>query len=185
MSTLALVPPSESTFRSLSLVQSSRQVVRLAKLLALGMLVSIAAMLLLPWQQTTAGSGRLVAYQPTERVQTVESPIYGRIVRWGEGIVEGAHVKAGQEILEIRDNDPGRADRLAAQVAAIQEKLTLGQSKAATYERQVADLMEARTQIIEASRQLVEEARRKLDAERHDVESAEAGVAQTRANFER
>jgi multidrug efflux pump subunit AcrA (membrane-fusion protein) len=170
---------------AMQLVQSPRLFRRVAHLL-LGLLVGgFAGLVFLPWQQTTKGTGRVVAYYPTERPQTVESPIYGRVVRWGEGIVEGARVVKGQFILEIRDNDPGRGQRLADQVHATREKLNLAQLKAETYGRQVADLAEAREMIIQASRELVAEASRKLEAERQSLLAAEAGERQTRSNNER
>lgn len=180
-----LSPAHERHFTSLRLVKSSQRVVRVARVLFCWLIVSIVAMALLPWQQTTRGSGRLVAYHPTERPQTIESPIYGRIIRWGDNIIEGARVEKDQMILEMRDNDPGRAGRLALQVLAVQEKLSLAQTKADTYARQVIDLTEAREQVIEAGRQMLEEARRKVEAEQHAVEGAEAAVSQTRINYER
>jgi len=176
---------SETNFTALQEAQSPHAPRRLAKLLLGLLLLTIAAMALVPWQQNLPGNGRVVAYHPTERPQTIESPIYGRIVRWGKDIVEGVKVSKGQMILEIRDNDPDRADRLATQVAAVKEKLNLSMAKAATYGRQVVDLAEAREQILEANRQLIEEAKRKLDAERHSVEAAESAVSQTRSNYER
>src|SRR5688500_13243845 len=100
------------------------------------LLVGVVAMLLVPWQQNARGSGRIVAYSPTERPQTVESPIYGRVVRWGEGINEGKAVKKGDFILEIRDIDETKAQRLADQVQATREKLNLAKLKAETYGRQ-------------------------------------------------
>lgn len=184
LATLDAAHPRPS-FRSLQLVRSPRRIVHLARGLLVGLCVMTAAMSLLPWRQTSSGSGRVVAYHPTERPQTIESPIDGRIVRWGENIVEGAKVAQGQMILEIRDNDPGRADRLELQVLAIQEKLDISQTKADSYARQVVDLTEARLQIMEAGRQWIEEAGRKIAAEKHAAEAAEAGLSQTRANFER
>jgi len=175
----------EPRFRAMQQVQSPRFVRRLAHLMFGALGLSMAAMLWLPWQQNSKGSGRIVAYHPTERPQTVEAPIYGRVVRWGEGILEGAHVREGQMILEMRDIDPGRAERLTTQVLALQEKLLLAQTKADTYGRQVVDLTEARQQVIESNRQLIEEARRKVEAEKHGVDAADAAVSQTLANFER
>jgi len=175
----------EREFTSLRLVQSPRRIARLARVLLIGLVVTTCAMAFLPWRQTSAGTGRIVAYHPTERPQTIESPIDGRIVRWGGAFVEGTRVKKDQVILEIRDNDPGLASRLSVQVLAYQEKLAQSQNKSDTYGRQVVDLTEAREQVMEGGRQWIEEARRKLEAEKHAAEGAEAAVSQTRANLER
>lgn len=178
-------PVRQPRLDAMHLVESPRVVRRIGRWVIL-LLIGVAfALLALPWQQTSKGTGRVVAFNPLERPQTVESPIYGRIVRWEAGIVEGVRVRKDQPILEIRDIDPSRGERLAAQVFAVKEKLMFAETKVATYGRQVVDLGEARSMLIESGRQLVEEARRKVEAERHAVEAAEAAVAQTRSNFER
>lgn len=177
--------PDRLHMSSLEYVQTPRFVRRLARWLIVLLALVTAAMLFLPWQQTTRGSGRVVAYHPTERPQTVECPINGRIVRWGEGIVEGARVSKGQLIVEIQDNDPSRADRLDIQVLATSEKLSLSEMKAETYGRQAEEFREMKAMVVEAGRQLVAEAQRKLEAEQHGVEAAEAAVTQTKSNFER
>lgn len=175
----------ERHFSTLRMVESPRHLGRLAWFLLFVIVATTCGLAFLPWQQSTNGSGRIVAYNPTERPQTIESPIYGRVVGWGEGIVEGARVKKGQKILEIRDIDARLGDRLSIQVLAVQEKLERAQSKAEAYGRQIVDLTVARDQAIESARQLVEEAERKVDAEKHGVEAAEAAVSQTRSNYER
>ncbi|MFM9068673.1 MAG: HlyD family secretion protein, partial [Planctomycetota bacterium] len=179
--------PLTSTFHlsALRQVESPRRIRRLGLFVLLLLMLTIFGMIFVPWQQNSRGNGRVIAYHPTERPQTIESPIYGRVVRWGEGIVEGAKVKKGQTILELRDIDPSRAERLDTQVLAVREKLLLATTKAETYGRQIVDLGEARQMVIEAGEHLVEEASRILEAERHGVDAAEAAVAQTRANFER
>lgn len=155
----------------------------MAVLVALG--ATACSFLLVPWRQFSTGHGRVIAYAPTERTQTIEAPVYGRVVRLGPGIVEGAPVTAGQFILEIRDVDAQRAERLALQEQASADKLRFAESKVETYGRQELDLDEARRQIIEAGRALIEEARGKVEAELQGVEAAAAGVAQTKSNLER
>lgn len=95
----------------------------LAVILMSGLVVAVGAMLFLPWQQTSRGAGRVIAYHPNERPQVVEAPVYGRVARWGENIFEGAVVTKGQLVLEIDDNDAERALRLDQQVVATQQKL--------------------------------------------------------------
>jgi hypothetical protein len=149
------------------------------------LLLSVVGMVFLPWQQTARGSGRVVAYSPTDRPQIVESPIYGRVVRWGEGIVEGMKVAQGQLILEIADNDPERGLRLESQVAATRAKLKSATDKAETYRQQVDELKAAREMVIEASEQLVEMARAKLAAEKQGLQAAEANELQLRLDRNR
>lgn len=182
---LALIYNNSPPLSAMQMVRSPRLARGAAHMLLVLLFAAIGGMFFIPWQQTTKGTGRVVAYFPTERPQTVESPIYGRVVRWGNGIVEGAVVKKGQLILELRDNDAGRASRLASQVVATREKLGFSKLKAETYGRQVVDLTEAREMILEASRELVAEARSKLEAEKQSLIAAQAAERQTRSNNER
>ena len=73
---------------ALRLVQSSRLITALARLLLVGLVLAIAAMLLLPWQQSARGTGQVAAFIPQERQQTVMSPTKGLVERVAEGIVE-------------------------------------------------------------------------------------------------
>jgi multidrug efflux pump subunit AcrA (membrane-fusion protein) len=182
---LALIFSDPQPLSAMQMVRSPRLARSAAHGLLLLLVGGLGGMFLIPWQQTTKGTGRVVAYLPTERPQTVESPIYGRVVRWGEGIVEGKVVKKGDFILEIRDNDEGRAQRLAEQIAATREKLRFAQLKAETYGRQVLDLTEAREMVRAANQELVGEARRKLEAEKQSLIAAQAAERQTRSNNER
>ena len=63
-----------------------------------------------PWRQNVSGKGRVVAYVPTDRTQSIEAPIKGRIIKWH--VQEGSQVKAGQPIVDIADNDPLYLQRL-------------------------------------------------------------------------
>lgn len=146
----------------------------MAKVLLAALLLVIVAMAALPWQQTSRGTGRAIAYDPTERPQTIEAPIYGRVMRWGENIVEGAQVKKGQMILEIADNDPLRAERLREQVEASQQKLAFAVEKVKSYHAQIDEYRESREVIIESYEKLVEVANQKIEATRRDLEAAKA-----------
>ncbi|MDX1947718.1 MAG: HlyD family efflux transporter periplasmic adaptor subunit [Pirellulaceae bacterium] len=182
---LALIHTSSPSFTAMQMVRSPRLARLAANTLLVALVLAILGMFFIPWQQTTKGSGKVVAYFPTERPQTVESPIYGRVVQWGEGIVEGAAVSKGQFILEIRDIDADRPRRLAEQVAATREKIRFAQLKSETYGRQMVDLTEARNMLLQASQELVKEASRKVEAEKQSLLAAEAGVRQTKSNNER
>lgn len=182
---LMMPPNSMAQYTAMQLVRSSRRVRIFAVWLLLVMVGVLLAMLLLPWQQTARGTGRVIAYFPTERPQTVESPIYGRVANWGNNIVEGARVKKDDFILEIRDNDASRSQRLTDQMANTQEKIRLLKTKAETYGRQVEDLTEAKKMLIQAGEELIEAAKQKISAEEQGLRAARAGEVQTKANFER
>ena len=63
------------------------------------------------------------------RAQVIQAPIEGRIVRWGEGIVENARVRKGQLIAEIRVHDEAYRDRLEAQMAQARLQVDAAESQ--------------------------------------------------------
>jgi adhesin transport system membrane fusion protein len=160
-----------------------------ARALALGLMVALfgamIGMLCLPWQQTSRGAGRVIAYHPTERPQTVEAPVYGRVARWGEEIVEGAFVKKGQLILEIDDNDAERALRLEQQVVATEQKLAFTVEKVKSYFSQIDEYRKSRDLIGESYRQLLEVADQKIKAAEADLAAAQAAEWQLKLDHER
>ena len=72
---------------------------------------------LIPWQQFALGNGKVIAFSPTERLHTINSPISGRIKKWY--VDEGAKVKPGDSIVDISDNDPELLARLELEKEAI------------------------------------------------------------------
>jgi biotin carboxyl carrier protein len=74
----------------------------------------------IPWQQTSTGQGKVIAYNPQDRVQNIHSPVSGRIKKWY--VREGTFVKKGDPIIEIADIDPNYLERLAIQNAAVKSQ---------------------------------------------------------------
>lgn len=186
MATTAITPPASfAQLRSMRLVRPSLGARALAAVLMVALVATIIAMLGLPWQQTSRGAGRVVAYHPTERPQTVEAPVYGRVARWGENIVEGAVVTKGQLILEIEDNDAERAMRLDQQVAATEQKLAFAVEKVKSYFSQIEEYRQSRTLITESYRQLLAVADQKIQAAEADLAAANAAEWQLKLDHER
>ena len=108
---------------ALKLVQSSQIVRRLAKALFILMLICIVLMGVAPWQQTSRGTGEVVAYVPQERQQTVKSPIKGVVARVSDTVVEGSYVERGQFIVEIQPNAANLVEQKQAQLQDLKAKL--------------------------------------------------------------
>ncbi len=81
------------------------------------LILILAFFALIPWQQFALGNGKVIAFSPTERLHTVNSPISGRIKKWY--VDEGSHVKPGDTIVDISDNDPELLGRLELEKEAI------------------------------------------------------------------
>ena len=107
---------SEALLPSLRLARSSRFARRVGKALLCLLVISFILVAFAPWQQSVKGSGNVIAFAPGERQQTIEVPIKGRIVRWGENVFENAHFEKGELIAEIQDVDPNLMDRLQDQL---------------------------------------------------------------------
>ncbi len=75
--------------------------------------LALLLLLLAPWQQSALGTGRVTAWAPAGRVQSIDAPISGRLERWE--VVEGQRVEQGQVLVRLIDNDPDYYARLEAQ----------------------------------------------------------------------
>ncbi|MDA0918768.1 MAG: HlyD family efflux transporter periplasmic adaptor subunit [Planctomycetota bacterium] len=194
---LAPVAYSEAVLPSLRLARSSRLARRFGRLLAVMLGLSVIATLFAPWQQSVTGSGDVIAYAPLERQLIVESPIKGRIIDWGDGIVENAHVKKGQRILEVQDIDPDYLLRLREQaasgqrqliaandsLAAARRKVEAAEASIMPYEEQLRAYRTVQTEIVAAADQYVKSSEQKVEAETRALEEAEAGFSQAQADY--
>ena len=170
---------------ALKLVQSSLMARRLANLLLLLLLAAIPAMICLPWQQSAKGTGRVTAYIPQERQQTVMSPTKGIVDRVADGMVEGSTVKRGDFILELVPAAANMGEQLEGQLADLREKLRTAKAKADAYSQNMVDYGEARDFAVSAALEMVEAARSKLQAKRDLIPAYEAKTWQAKANYER
>lgn len=91
------------------------------KVLMYGLLISAAAILVMPWTQNVESFGKVTTLNPENRPQTVTSRIAGRVEKWF--IKEGDMVKKNDTIAfisEIKDEyvDPLLIDRSESQIKA-------------------------------------------------------------------
>ncbi|MCW8471560.1 HlyD family efflux transporter periplasmic adaptor subunit [Fluoribacter gormanii] len=90
---------------------------KIAKIIFIIALIITLFLAFTPWQQFALGNGKVIAFSPTERLHTVNSPINGRIKKWY--VDEGMTVKAGDPLVDITDNDPKLLTRLELEKKAI------------------------------------------------------------------
>lgn len=125
--------------------------------------------LFLPWQQNIRGTGKLTAFNPGNRPQTVESVIAGQIQKWF--VQEGMFVNKGDTIMTIREVkekyfDPKLLMRLQEQINAKESSLISKESKAEALQRQIVALRSALANKLDQSQA-------KLDAEKVRFQNAE------------
>lgn len=155
----------------------------LARASAGTLLAILAALVVVPWQQNIRGSGRVVAFEPYDRTQTIAAPVMGRVRKvW---VIEGTTVSEGDPLLEIVDNDPSIVDRLNQQRASLIAALDAAKSKVSVYAERVRALEEARELAISSAEQRVEVAEAKVRSEEQGLAAANAAARQAYLNFTR
>lgn len=154
-----------------------------ARVLFLVLLALIAACLLAPWQQSISGVGRVIAYAPSERRQTVEAPVSGRVLRWF--VHEGSRVQAGEPLVEIVDNDPLLVERLGTEREAVSQKLESYQERVATLEKQILSAVAARRSDVAAAEAKLRAATGKLQSAEQKLAAAEAAMETASLNLGR
>ena len=72
--------------------------------------VLVLILLITPWQQFSRGYGKVLAYNPNDRVQNITATVSGLVKEWL--VQDGQLVKKGDPIVRIVDNDPNYLVRL-------------------------------------------------------------------------
>ncbi len=153
-------------FKTLASMRAPRFAVVVAWMLVLGIAIAVAIMAFVPWLQTAAGAGQVVALDPDERQQQVTALVPGRVEQWF--VKDGQHVSRGDPIARVADLDPDLLSRLAAERAQV-----LAEIAAVEQSRAVASIDVAR------SRQLLAEGL----GSRRDYEQTQIKVADTGAKL--
>ena len=159
-------PEHAAHFRTLAGLRPPR-ITRVLAAMVVSTIVVVAVILFtVPWVQTSAGAGQIVALNPEDRVQAVTALVPGRVEKWY--VTDGARVRQGDPIARIVDNDPDLLARLAAERAQVAAEIA-----AASQAMTVAQIDVGR------SGQLLAEGL----AARRDLESAQIKVADHRAKL--
>lgn len=146
----------------------------------LGMGIFFLIILFLPWQQNIHGTGQVTALSPSNRPQTVQTIIAGRIQDWK--IKEGQMVKKGDTIAiisEVKEKyfDPKMLLRLREVIQSKEKSLGSKDLKARALKRQVSALEEG-------MKIKMEQSRAKLEAERVRFANAKNQYERNKKLFE-
>jgi len=168
---------------SLAMVRSPRAARTLAWVFAGLFVTTVVGLFLLPWQQTSTGRGRVVAYAPLERQQVIDAPIEGRPTRFF--VREGSHVSRGDPLVEVSDNDPEIMQRLRQERDALLARLGAARSRAASIDERVEQLTRSRDNAMTAAERRVQMARDRARAATQALEASEASLRTARLNLDR
>lgn len=169
--------------RSMMLVQSKGSLRVFTRLMAFAMLCIPVLLYVVPWVQNVKGSGRVVAFAPLERQQSIEAPIEGRIVRWY--VREGTHVQRGDRIADISDNDPEFLNRLRQERAAAEARLLAARARVEGINARIQALELSRSNAMSAAELRARMALDRLRAAERAVEAAQAAEHTARINLQR
>ena len=156
---------------------------RVARWLGVALCAAATLAALAPWQQSAAGSGRVIAFEPLERQQTLEAPIEGRVVRWL--VNEGERVEEGQLLLEMSDNDPQLFERLEQERTLTRDRMTTYAARVAALEERLLAIENAQAGAVRAADARVDMARDRLAASDQAVTAADAELDAQGVNLER
>jgi multidrug resistance efflux pump len=138
---------------------------------------------LTPWQQNVAGYGRVVAFAPIERQQTLQAPVEGRVLHWW--VKEGSIVNAGDRIADITDYDPELMRRLEAEQKTLAGRIVTIQTRIAELQNQSAMAVNSRAMALSGADSRIRMAEQRLKAARHALEAADAALTTSELNFKR
>ena len=168
---------------ALRFVPSPRHTRTLARIVLAFFFTLVVALVFAPWQQSAAGNGRVIAYAPIDRQQTIEAPIEGRLVHFY--VREGSHVKAGDPIVDISDNDPEILTRLRQERDAVSARIDAANARATAIESRIEQLQASRDSAITAATRRVQMAQQRVNAAQRAVDAATAAHKTAELNEER
>lgn len=173
-------------FTSLSDLDGARTdpiAVRIARSLIVLLLVLLVFLALTPWQQNVQGVGRVVAYIPGDRQQTIGAPVEGRIARWL--VKEGSRVKKGEVIAELLDNDPLLLQRLANERQALLDRQSAVENRVETFREQLRMAELSRPQALSAAESRLEMGKQRQKAAAQALDAARAARQTASLNLAR
>jgi multidrug resistance efflux pump len=164
-------------------LDSGKRIRTVARSLLVLFVASTVALIFTPWQQSVSGMGHVSALTPVERVQAISAPVEGRVARWH--VTEGVHVRQGQLIVELTDNDPMIVDRLRNERQAVVERLMMAEGRAAAHEERLGRLQESKTNAVNAARNRVQMANERIVQNEQAMRAAEERLTAARLNIAR
>ncbi|XDD46698.1 HlyD family secretion protein [Leptospira sp. WS39.C2] len=168
---------------SYRLVQTALPAQSLAYILTVIFFLSVLILLYVPWQQTTMGFGRVVAYAPLDRQQVIESPISGRVVKWH--VHEGTRVKKGDPIIDISDNDPNFISRIREERNALLQRLEAARSREDNIRSRILSLRSSKGSAVSAADSRRMMAKDRVRASEQAVDAAKAALKTANLNLDR
>lgn len=175
--------PHGENLPALRYIRTPRVVSILTKILFLGFLGVIAALIFTPWVQNVVGEGEVIAYAPLERRQTIAAPIVGIVTKWY--VEEGELVEQGQLLVEISDNDPQLMNRLEQQKTALENQLLAARNKLESYRTRYIALKSSMDSALAIQKAEIQAAIAKRRGTERELDAKNADFTTTALNYKR
>ena len=175
------------TSTSFQFVKDKKHFFRLDRILYIIAIVFLIFMFL-PWTQFVTGRGQVTTLSPSNRPQTIESAIAGRIEEWY--VNEGDYVEKGDTIVhitEIKDKyfDPDLINRTENQVEAKKQTFNSYTSKVQSLNFQISALKETRDLKLEQAQNKLKQAKLKVQSDSIDLQAAKTQLTIAERQFDR
>lgn len=152
------------------------------------LLTQVVGLIVIPWQQTVIGVGKVTVFSPMQRPQNIEAQISGRIQHWY--VVEGQTVKAGDVVAELVDIDPkflasNQIETLQTQKQALLARQAAAQSRIGALQSQLSALNASRGAAIPGAGQKVQQNRNRQSVAEQAVIAAQQNLDTANYNLNR
>jgi multidrug resistance efflux pump len=171
-----IVRENYSSLRTVESKRSGRVFLRLMISLFIVVLVCV----FLPWTQNIRSGGNVTALNPSQRPQTINSVIAGRIEKWY--VQEGDFVKRGDTILfisEVKDKffDPNLLSRTEQQLKSKEMSASSYMQKVKALDNQIDALISTSSLKLKQARNKLAQARLKVISDSMGFEAAKTNVS--------
>lgn len=148
---------------------------KLAKKIGIWALLIVLIVAVLPWTQNIRAKGLVTTLQPSQRPQTLQSVIDGKIEKWF--VKEGQFVKKGDTILflsEIKDEyfDPELLSRTEDQIKAKESSVIAYMEKIKSLDNQIDALIKTKAIKLEQARNYLKQAALKVQTDSIDMQAS-------------
>jgi len=173
----------EGNADALRLVRSPRLARTIARLFSVLLVIVALALAFVPWQQNSPAHGRVIAFAPLDRQQTVEAPVDGRVVRWH--VREGERVNEGDPLVDIADNDADFVSRLEREKEALQARIDAARDRTKSVGERIVSLESSRDSALQAAASRVRMAKERVRAAAQALVATKAASKTAEQNLER
>jgi multidrug efflux pump subunit AcrA (membrane-fusion protein) len=148
---------------------------KVLKRLFIGSILALIIIMLLPWTQNIRARGEVTTLDPSQRPQTINSVIAGRVEKWF--VQEGDHVMKGDTIMyisEVKDEyfDPQLLDRTQQQLKSKEMAVGSYMEKIKSLDNQIDALAQTSRLKVEQSKNKYKQAKLKLVSDSIEFKAA-------------